>query len=369
MIANKLNPCAKTPISSVSVIARRLCDEAISRQQGLHILREITSFLAMTFGIRQQFTTNPFVIEQLSHFAIEQLLPLRHNTRHMYRFSLFIAVLATITFSSCRDSRIHEHEDWGKKFEARGITKACFILRDNNHEAVHYYNKKRCLERFSPASTFKIFNSLAALESATALDETLVIKWDSVNRWNADWNRDMNMREAFKVSNVGYYQELARRIGPDYMQHYLDTANYGNKSIGGGIDQFWLNDSLQISADEQVGFLKRLYFAELPMSERSQRIVKSMMLQEEDSTYRLFYKTGWAKLPAKQVLWVVGFVEKIEHMKEHKNSMNKSNQRMYPYFFAQNFEVGVSDTTQNWAKIRIDIMKDVLTDFGALPKQ
>lgn len=286
----------------------------------------------------------------------------------MSRFSIIIACISVIAFSSCRESRIHEHEDWGKYYEAQGITKACFILRDNNHEAVHYYNKDRCLERFCPASTFKIFNSLVGLETAVALDEQMVIKWDSVVRWNPDWNKDMNMREAFKVSNASYYQELARRIGPAYMQHYLDTVNYGNKNIGGGIDQFWLNDSLQISADEQVGFIKRLYFNELPLSERTQRIVRSMMLQEDEKGYRLFYKTGWAKLPTKQVLWVVGYVEKIEHMKEHENSMNKSNERMYPYFFAQNFELAPADTLKGWGSIRIDILKNVLKDFGAMPR-
>jgi len=295
----------------------------------------------------------------------------RKTTIHivMFRISIIIACLSVIAFSSCRESRIHDHPEWAKRFEAQGITNACFMLRDNNHEAVHYYNKDRCLQRFSPASTFKIFNSLVALETATALDEQMIIKWDSVVRWNPDWNRDMNMREAFKVSNVGYYQELARRIGPQYMKHYLDTANYGNKSIGGGIDQFWLNDSLQISADEQVGFIKRLYFNELPFAERTQRIVRSMMLQEQTENYRLSYKTGWATLPAKQVLWVVGYVEKIEHMKEHENSMNKSNERMYPYFFAQNFELSPADTTKDWASIRISTMKDILKDFGALPQQ
>ncbi len=281
-------------------------------------------------------------------------------------FLSFLAILFTVT--SCRESRLHDHSDWGKYFEEQGIKNACFILRDNNHEAVHFYNKDRCLERFSPASTFKIFNSMVALETAIAPDEQLVIKWDSVNRWNPDWNRDMNMREAFKLSNVGYYQELARRIGKDFMQHYLDTVKYGNARMGETVDQFWLNDTLQISADEQVGFIKRLYFAELPFSERTQRIVKSMMLQEETPAYKLYYKTGWAKLPTKQVLWVVGFVEKVEHLKEHENSMNKSDERLYPYFFAQNFEVLLNDTSKNWASERITILKNILADFGAIPK-
>lgn len=278
---------------------------------------------------------------------------------------LFLAI-SILFMASCRESRIHEHKDWGAQFEKYGIKKSCFILRDNNHEAVHYYNKDRCLERMSPASTFKIFNSLIALETAVAPDEQFVIKWDSIQRSNPDWNKDLNMREAFKVSAVPYYQEIARRIGPGYMQHYLDTANYGNKNIGGGIDKFWLNDSLQISADEQVGLMKKLYFNELPFSERSQRIVKSMMLQEENKDYKLYYKTGRADLQQKQIFWVVGFVEKIEHVKEHEKSMNKSDLRMYPYFFAQNFEIAKADASHDWKKVRIDILKSILQDFNPI---
>lgn len=282
------------------------------------------------------------------------------------RNSLLLCLLSVVLFTSCRDSRVKDHDDWGKYFEQKGIKNGCLILRDNNHETVHYYNKERCLKRFSPASTFKIFNSLVGLEIGIAPDENLLIKWDSVVRQKAEWNQDMTMRKAFELSNVGYFQELARRIGPDYMQHYLDTADYGNKSIGGGIDQFWLNDSLQISADEQLGFVKRLYFAELPFAERTQRIVKSMMLREDTLGNKLYYKTGWAQLPDKDVLWVVGFVEKIERMKEHENSMNKAGERLYPYFFAMNFEVPAKDNTKPWGEVRISILKQILTNYGAM---
>ena len=109
------------------------------------------------------------------------------------RFLLSAFAIATLFLASCRDTRIKE-EDWGQFFTEHGIDSACFILRDNNHESVHYYNKERCLQRFSPASTFKIFNSLVALETAIAPDEKLIIKWDSVDRWNADWNRDMDLK-------------------------------------------------------------------------------------------------------------------------------------------------------------------------------
>lgn len=277
-----------------------------------------------------------------------------------------LGICSLLLLASCAKTRITDHPEWGKYYEAQGIKNACFMLRDNNHESIHYYNKERCLERFLPASTFKIFNSLVALETVVAPDDQLIIKWDGVPR-RPEWDKDMNMREAFKVSCVPYYQEIARRIGAQRMQHYLDTAKYGNMKIGGAIDTFWLDNSLQISADEQVGFLKRLYFNELPFSERSQRIVRSMMLREETPDYKLYYKTGWGVDSNTRVLWVVGFVERIQHVKEDKESMNKSDIRQYPYFFAQNFDMPAGDTTKDWAQIRIDLVHQVLKDFGAMP--
>jgi beta-lactamase class D len=284
------------------------------------------------------------------------------------RFNLF-AFLFIVLLASCSETRIHEKEEFGGYFKKHGITDAAFMMRDHTHESVYYYNKDRCRKRFLPASTFKIFNSLVGLETAIAPDDQYLIKWDSVERWNKEWNRDMTMREAFKLSNVGYYQELARRIGKDYLQHYLDTVQYGNRRIGPEADNFWLNDTLQISADEQLGFVKKLYFDELPFSERSQRIVRSMMLQEETPDYKLYYKTGTGYYKDSTIYWVVGFAEKIERVKEHEKSMNKSNVRNYPYFFAQNFSVKKDDTAQDYFGTRIQVLKEILTSMEVLPTQ
>ncbi len=283
-------------------------------------------------------------------------------------FLRFSAVcLMVFVFSSCYNSRLKEHDDWSKFFEPYGIKNACFMLRDNNHESIHFYNRDRCTQRFLPASTFKVFNSLVALETAVAPDDQLVIKWDSMQR-KPEWDKDMDMREAFKVSCVPYYQEIARRIGPAKMQHFLDTIKYGNMLMAGRIDNFWLNDSLKISADEQTGFLKKMYFNELPMSDRSQRIVKTMMLQEQTPAYNLYYKTGTGKVGDKYIYWIVGFAENIMNVKEPKGSMNKSDVRYYPYFFAENFEMPASDTSKDWMKVRIEILHNLLKEYGAIPK-
>jgi len=283
------------------------------------------------------------------------------------RIKVVLVCLFVILLSSCAKTRIKEHNDWAQYFDKYGIRNACFILRDNNHESIHYFNKERVTQRFLPASTFKVFNSLVALETAVAPDDQLFIKWDGIHR-SEEWDKDMTMREAFKVSNKSYYEEIARRIGPARMQHYLDTVKYGNMKMSGSIVDFWVNNSLQISADEQTGFLKRLYFAELPFSERSQRIVKTLMLREQTPAYNLYYKTGTAPVGDKYIYWIVGFAERIEHVKEPNESMNKSDVRNYPYFFAQNFEMPVSDTTNDWFKVRLDILHDILKDYGVLHK-
>ena len=59
------------------------------------------------------------------------------------------------------------------------------------------------------------------------------------------------------------------------------------------IDSFWLNNTLKIKPDEQLGLVKKLYFDQLPFFKRTQEIVQSVMLREQNSNYKLYYKTGW----------------------------------------------------------------------------
>jgi beta-lactamase class D len=283
------------------------------------------------------------------------------------RTRIILFIVAVISLTSCRESRVHEHPEWSKFYEEHGIKNACIIIRDNNHESVNYFNKERCLKRFTPASTFKIMGSLVGLETAVAPDEQYVIKWDSVQRREV-CNKDMDMREAFRESCYGYFKGIADRAGQATLQQYLDTVRYGNKELGKEFDAAWINGTLQISADEQVGFVKRLYFNELPFSERSQRIVRSMMVWEDSTNYKLSYKTGTGEVGDNYIYWVVGYVERVEMVQEHEKSMNKAGFRDYPYFFAQNFEMPKSDTTTDYFKLRIAILKNVLKEYGAMPK-
>jgi beta-lactamase class D len=199
-----------------------------------------------------------------------------------------------------------------------------------------------------PASTFKILNSLIALETGVVHDEHTVIKWDGVVRERSETNRDFDMAGAFRTSVLWYYEEIARRVGREQMQSWLEKVGYGNRKAGGVETAFWLHGDLRITAREQIEFLVRLYRDDLPFSPRSVQIVKQIMIHEKSPKYTLRAKTGWARKPH-DIGWWVGWVE-------HDDGR--------VYFFATNIE---SDKRMaDFGPTRIRITRAILRDLGAL---
>jgi beta-lactamase class D len=230
----------------------------------------------------------------------------------MNQINIIIALLFIIT-SSIFSQKIEERKDLKKYFDEYGH-EGCFVLYDLNSDTYFKYNSKRCAEQFIPASTFKIFNSLVGLETGIVKDQFEIFKWDSVKRFYDKWNQDLDMANAIKYSAVWYYQELARRIGEEKMQYYISLNNYGNQNISGGIDQFWLDGGLRISADEQIEMLKKLYHNQLQFSQRTMDIVKNIMIIDQNDDYIIHAKTGWAIRVEDQIGWFVGYVEKANNV-------------------------------------------------------
>ncbi len=220
--------------------------------------------------------------------------------------------------------------------------KGAFVLYDLKDNRYVRYNPERCTERFIPASTFKIMNSLIGLETGVIPDADYVIKWDGAQNDIPAWNQDHTLRTAIQNSVVWYYQELARRVGEKRMQEHVDAVHYGNQDISGKIDTFWLEGGLRISADEQVEFLKRLYKGELPFSQRSMNIVKEILVLEKTETGQLSGKTGSGQRISPRVSWFVGYLE------------TKGN----VYFFATNIE-GLDGTGDTAKEISQNILHDL----------
>jgi bla regulator protein BlaR1 len=189
----------------------------------------------------------------------------------------------------------------------------CFVLYATQADSYIQYNSNACRERFSPCSTFKIANSMIALDTGVSTGPEFTLKWSGTTYPSASWNRDQNMRSAFSNSVVWYYQEIASRIGPARMSNYVHQLNYGNCNTSGGITNFWLQSTLQISAEEQVAFLRRLWENKLPVSKDAQRITRELMKLSIGADGRTLYgKTGTggdARANIARLGWFVGCVE------------------------------------------------------------
>ncbi len=242
--------------------------------------------------------------------------------------------------------------------------KGSIVLYDLKNNRYQRHDEKRCRERFTPASTFKIPNALIGLETGAVKDADSLIAWDKVKYPEQDWTdapfvywkRDHTLASAMKHSVVWYFRELTIRIGEERMKNYLAKFEYGNQDISGGLaskrmfEAFWLNNSLKISADEQIEFLRRFYDEKLSVSKRSTDIVKQILVLEDAPSYKLSGKTGGVgNLNGKALGWFVGYLE------------TKDN----TYFFALNMD------GENYMAIRdkrIELTKQILIELGYMKK-
>lgn len=257
-------------------------------------------------------------------------------------------LLLTIMFYSCSSNNVLENNNLKKYFDEHHVV-GTFAIFNNGLEQFTIYNLSRYKDSaYLPASTFKIVNCLIGLQTGRITNEKMIIKWDGITRDRAEINRDMNMEEAFKISAVPYYQEVARRIGKDTMQIWLDSLGYGTKKITTKIDSFWLDNSLKIKPDEELGLVKKLYFNQLPFNKTTTDIVKKVMIRENNANYTLAYKTGLGfKENGNSIGWIVGWIEENKH----------------PHFFVLNMEGKHDDNIIN---IRTKMLMDILKDLGYL---
>ena len=203
-------------------------------------------------------------------------------------------------------------DDLAKRFTDTG-TAGTFVGYKTDDYLIVASDKDRSGQAFLPASTFKIPNSLIALETGVVGDpDKDVFKWDGVKRSIEAWNQDHTLRSAIAASVVPVYQEIARRIGVERMRKYIDLFEYGNRNIGGGIDQFWLTGDLRIDPIQQIDFVDRLRRGVLPVSKRSQDLVRDILPVTKVGETTIRAKSGLlgAELGKPSLGWLVGWAEK-----------------------------------------------------------
>lgn len=220
-------------------------------------------------------------------------------------------IIILIVCVSCTSKAIKKEVSPGfKPFFDEYDVQGCFILYDLRNDDYKIYNSLRCEQGFLPASSFKILNAMIGLETGVVTSKDMVIPWDGVVREVESWNRDHTLASAIQNSVVPYFQEMARRIGPERMKKYVYEADYGQMDVTAQtIDHFWLKGNSRITPWEQMNFLLNFYQNKLPISETNIDIVKQLIILEENDRWIFRGKTGWAVQEGKNIGWLIGYYE------------------------------------------------------------
>lgn len=255
---------------------------------------------------------------------------------------VLVGALGLLSWGSARaeDARI------AKIFANHGAQGTLVIagLRDDR---MIVHNDARAIVRFTPASTFKIFNTLIALHEKAVGGANSVLRWDGRQHEFADWNRDQTLESAFRVSCVWCYQALASKVGAESYRNHLRSADYGVLREPFETTAFWLDGSLRVSALDQIELLRKIHRRVLPFDGETYEILQQIMVVEKTPQFVLRAKTGWGARAQPQIGWYVGSLEKGAETT----------------FFALNLTVkGEADLP-----LRQQIVREALTAHGYLP--
>lgn len=253
----------------------------------------------------------------------------------MKKFILYLCSILFLVcfFISCSVNNTRIDNNLKKYFDAKQV-EGCFTMLNNAGGEVTVYNMELDTQRFTPLSTYQIINGLIGLETGDITNDTMLVRDSGIT--------GINMKTAFKTNSYLYTQQIADRIGKDTLQVWIDSIGYGNKNINGAGSGFWLDGKLKISADEQLGLMKRLYFEQLPFRKSSHEMIKDAMLKENTTNYSLSYDSAFGTdEKGHGIGWVVGWIEENKHV----------------YFFTTFLKGGSKNAA-------LAITKDILKQYG-----
>lgn len=252
------------------------------------------------------------------------------------RFHLFFVLLFSIfIYSSCTVNNVTIKNEIGDLFTSNKVS-GTFGMFDNSRGEFTIYDLDRFKEAYPPGETFNIMTALIGLHVGRVADDSSMITVA-----DKDSVAPMNVYNVFHQSSSDHVRALAKMIGRDTIKYWVDTVKYGNKKITKSTESYWTNDSLKISADEQLGLIKRLYFKQHPFRGSVQESVKKMLIVENNAQHQLAYQTGVTNYKGKQLAWVVGWIEENRHV--------------YPFVMNYEAETGVA-TKQVGEKLTREIL-------------
>jgi len=207
-----------------------------------------------------------------------------------------------------------------REFARAGTEGTMVVLQRGRLDRLVVVGVRRSHRRFLPSSTFKIPNALIALERGVVRGPDEIFPGPNPNYLldgapllPTACEGDVTFRTALALSCIPIFQRLARQVGRPAYRRALREFDYGNRRISDvAVDDFWLHGPFGISAREQVAFLERLRTGRLPVSVRTRRAVREMLVVERRPGFTLRGKTGFvfAQDGKPQRGWWVGWVQR-----------------------------------------------------------
>lgn len=225
-----------------------------------------------------------------------------------------ISLLICIFFSFHLYGKEKHHQAFQIILDSLGL-KGTIVVYDEKEDTYYSNDFEWAKKGFIPASTYKIPNTIIALELGTVKDENELFIWDGQKKRFPQWEQDLTLKDAFKVSCLPCYQEIARRNGLQNMKQMNTLIQYGNMNIcKKNLDQFWLKGKSKISPMQQIDFLRRFEHQQLPISKRTYDIMRNIMIRTKTNDYLVRAKTGWGEEKGNDLGWFVGYIEKEDQI-------------------------------------------------------
>lgn len=232
-------------------------------------------------------------------------------------------VLGFVLFA-CSPNNVTIDSTVGKMIDSAGM-KGTFALMENGTEQFTIFNLSRYKDSATaPLQTFFIVPALIAL------DKGLI---------------NHNDTSLAAVDSVSFYEKMVTKIGRASILKAIDSLHYGKGVVSNNLTNFWMDQSLKITPDEQLGLIKKMYFNELIFQKKSQEKYKKMILRLDNANYKLSYIVG--SDTSRNETWVLGYVEENKH----------------PYFFVLNTS---ATSGESLIPRNITLLKSILLQQGFL---
>lgn len=233
-----------------------------------------------------------------------------------------------------------------KKHDAEGSTTIYYRNR-----MVWFYSDSLDARRSTPpGATFNIVNAAIALETGALKTENELIKWDGKKQSQSEWNKDTDLKTAFKNSNVWFFSEVAKRIGHHDYAEFLKMCSYSIPAFKGKAQDFWNTADYGVSPVQQINFLRFFATEQLSFSPRTFSIVKRLMRTEKTSNYVLTDQSGTVKTNGKETYWYIGYIDVKDKL----------------YYFATRITKSTGKKNVDFEKTAKEITLDILKQVKAI---